>query len=80
MASSSSLTSVFINKIIEEFNKNENSINCQLIQPLLRKIYQNVYHYLYFIFTLLLLLVIMLILNYITLLYYMNKIMKAVNK
>ena len=44
------ITSIFINKIIEEFNKNENNINNNFINPLLNKIYQNTYHYLFIIF------------------------------
>ena len=36
-----SIASIFINKVIEEFNKNENNINNNLIKPLLNKIYQN---------------------------------------
>lgn len=75
--SQSSLSSIFINKLIDEFNRNETSINCKIIKPLLSKIYQNIYHYLYFIFTLLLLIVIMMIINYITLIYYMRKLIKA---
>jgi hypothetical protein len=68
------ITSLFINKIIEEFNKNENNINNNLIKPLLSKIYQNTYHYLFFIFLLLLMLLVISIVNYITLIYYFKKI------
>ena len=68
------ITSLFINKIIEEFNKNENNINNNLIKPLLSKIYQNTYHYLFFIFLLLLMLIVISIVNYITLIYYFKKI------
>jgi hypothetical protein len=68
------ITSIFINKIIEEFNKNENNINNNLIKPLLNKIYQNTYHYLFIIFLLLLMLLVLCILNYITLIYYFKKI------
>ena len=70
------ITSIFINKLIEEFNKNENNINNNLIKPLLKKIYQNIYHYLYFIFILLLLLLLLTIINFITLLYHIRIINK----
>lgn len=71
-----SISSIFINKIIEEFNKNENNINNNLVKPLLSKIYQNTYHYLFFIFILLLVLIILSIVNYITLIYYFKKLNK----
>lgn len=71
-----SITSIFINKIIEEFNKNENNINNNLVKPLLSKIYQNTYHYLFFIFILLLVLIILSVVNYITLIYYFRKLNK----
>lgn len=77
--SNKSITSIFINKIIEEFNNNENNINNNLIKPLLSKIYQNIYHYLYFIFLLLLLLLLLTIINYITLLYYIKKMNKNIS-
>ena len=73
------ITSIFINKIIEEFNKNENNINNNLIKPLLNKIYQNTYHYLFFIFLLLLMLLVLTIVNYITLIYYFKKINKTLS-
>lgn len=72
-----SITSIFINKIIEEFNKNDNNINNNLVKPLLSKIYQNTYHYLFFIFLLLLMLLILSIVNYITLIYYFKKLNKS---
>ena len=67
-----SITSIFINKVIEEFNKNENNINNNLIKPLLNKIYQNIYHYLFFIFLLLLLILVLNIVNFITFIYYIR--------
>jgi|TARA_B100000900_G_scaffold187981_1_gene159296 hypothetical protein len=76
MTEKKSISTIFINKIIEEFNKNEANINNKLIKPLLNKIYQNIYHYMYFIFIILLLLLILLIINYITLLYYIKMINK----
>ena len=76
MSEKKNITSIFINKIIDEFNKNENKINNNLIKPLLNKIYQNIYHYLYFIFIVLLLLLVLIIINYITLLYYIRIINK----
>jgi hypothetical protein len=76
MIQKKSISTIFINKIIEEFNKNETNINNQLIKPLLNKIYQNIYHYMYFIFIVLLLLLILIIINYITLLYYIRIINK----
>ena len=76
MIQKKSISTIFINKIIEEFNKNETNINNQLIKPLLNKIYQNIYHYSYFIFIVLLLLLILIIINYITLLYYIRIINK----
>lgn len=70
---SKSFTEVFIKKIVEEFNKNENTINNDLIKPMLRQIYVNTYHYLYFIFILLILLVLLSIINLITIIYYIRK-------
>jgi len=79
MKEKKSITTIFINKIIEEFNKNEANINNQIVKPLLNKIYQNIYHYMYFIFIVLLLLLILLIINYITLLHYIRIINKIIN-
>jgi hypothetical protein len=79
MKEKKSITTIFINKIIEEFNKNEASINNQIVKPLLNKIYQNIYHYMYFIFIVLLLLLVLLIINYITLLHYIRIINKKIN-
>ena len=76
MSEKKNITSIFINKLIEEFNKNENNINNNLIKPLLKKIYQNIYHYLYFIFILPLLLLLLTIINFITLLYHIRIINK----
>lgn len=70
---SKSFTEVFIKKIVEEFNRNENTINNDLIKPMLRQIYENTYHYFYFIFILLILLVLLSIINFITLIYYIRK-------
>ena len=73
---SNSFTTSIINKFLEEFNKNENNINSKLIQPLLNKIYLKISYYLYFIFSILLIIVIMVIVNYITLVYYMSKLLR----
>jgi len=76
MEEKKTITTIFINKLIDEFNKNETNINNQIVKPLLNKIYQNIYHYMYFIFIVLLLLLILLIINYITLLHYIRVINK----
>ena len=50
-----------------------------LIKPLLKQVYSNIYYYLYFIFIILLLLILLIIINFITLIYYMKKIIKLHN-
>jgi len=74
------ITSIFINKLIEEFNKNEQNINNNLIKPLLNNIYKNIYHYLFIIFIILLILLVLVIVNFVTLLYYIKKVNNMMGK
>lgn len=51
----STLFTNIVNRIIDEYNKNEKKIYNGIISPLLTKIYTSISHYLYCIFILLLL-------------------------
>jgi predicted PurR-regulated permease PerM len=68
------ITSVFINKIIEEFNKNEKNINHNIVKPLLNKIYNNIYHYLYFLLILIIILILLNLTSILIFTYYIKKI------
>ena len=75
----SKLTSILINKVIDEYKTNKDEINNNLIKPLLNNIYQNIYHYLYFIFIILLLIILLIIINFVTILYYLKKIINKLD-
>ena len=73
---SNKLCSILINEVSKHYNDNKEEINNCIIKPLIDNIYKNIYHYLYFIFIILLLIILLIIINFITLLYYIKKIIK----
>ena len=76
---SNKLCSILINEVTKHYNENKEEINSCIIKPLKDNIYKNIYQYLYFIFIILLLIILLIIINFITLLYYIKKIIKKID-